>query len=506
MAIGGDDVRARAIIGAATCLLVAPALAQAAGWVKVTANGPSIDQVGLLRTADGKLHAAWHQHTSPLTEDLLDTTLSPGGKLLGTAPIQSGWADIQNPALVQGPEGIRVFWGGIRTTATDEPNQELNTAFSGDGGASWSLLTGSVVPIGAQAYGSPVAAATLPDGTPLEAWAGTLGTWVHAGLVPDAPNHDFQAPLGNYGYDTGLATDAAGRAVLAWYSNAAGHLGVYAQDVAADGSPVGAAVNFPGTANMQVGQIGRTPIVARPGGGFYVAYATGYPAQKRIRLWKVGAAASTPIARTARGSYATVAADDNGRLWVAWVDDDGGDPHVLARRSNPSGRVFGEVVDAGRAGEGVPGVPPRRERDRRSPGHPRALLGGHHLGRRHLPHEGAARAHPEDLPPADPRRQDDLRDVHRARRRPAGEERPRRAAGESDTTNASGKVTLDLSPATRIVTARASSTGYVGADQGLVERTEDIKVIPPLAGGRNLRLSRPSPVRRPGARRRATRR
>ena len=45
-----------------------------------------------------------------------------------------------------------------------------------------------------------------------------------------------------------------------------------------------------------------------------------------------------------------------------------------------------------------------------------------------------------------------------------------RAAGESDTTNASGKVTLDLSPATRVVTARASSTGYDGADQ-------EIKVI-----------------------------
>ena len=465
-------MRARAIIGAATCLLVAPALAQAAGWVKVTANGPSIDQVGLLRTADGKLHAAWHQHTSPLTEDLLDTTLSPGGKLLGTAPIQSGWADIQNPALVQGPEGIRVFWGGIRTTATDEPNQELNTAFSGDGGASWSLLTGSVVPIGAQAYGSPVAAATLPDGTPLEAWAGTLGTWVHAGLVPDAPNHDFQAPLGNYGYDTGLATDAAGRAVLAWYSNAAGHLGVYAQDVAADGSPVGAAVNFPGTANMQVGQIGRTPIVARPGGGFYVAYATGYPAQKRIRLWKVGAAASTPIARTARGSYATVAADDNGRLWVAWVDDDGGDPHVLARRSNPSGRVFGEVVNAGRAGKAFQVY----HLDASATDGALDILARFSVGTT----SDAATFHTRVLPgltlktsrlriPGDKTTSVTFTVLDAGQ--PVKSARVR-AAGESDTTNASGKVTLDLSPATRVVTARASSTGYVGADQ-------DIKVIRP---------------------------
>jgi hypothetical protein len=466
-------VRARTIIGAATaCLLITPVAAQAAGWVKVTSNGAGTDQVGLLRTADGKLHLAWPRTAGPTTEDLLHTTLSPSGKLLGTTPIQSGWAGIENPALVQGPEGLRAFWGGQRTTVTEEPNQELNTALSVDGGASWGLQTGSVVPIGAQAYGSPVAAATLPDGTPLEAWAGTLGTWVHAGLVPDALNHDFQAPLGNYGYDTGLAADAAGRAVLAWYSNAAGHLGVYAQDVGADGSPVGSAVNFPGTANMKIGQIGRTAIVARPGGGFYVAYATGYPVQKRIRVWKVGAASAPIVARTARGSYATIAADDAGRLWVAWVDDDGGDPHILARRSNPSGKVFGETVDAGRAGksfqayhldasatDGALDILTRFSVGTTSDAatfHTRVLPGlTLNSSRLRIPDDKSTSVTFTVLDAGQP--------VKGARVR---------AAGESDTTNASGKVTLDLSPATGIVTARASSTGYEGAEQ-------EIRVIRP---------------------------
>ena len=456
-------MRSRAIIGAATCLLVAPALAQAAGWVKVTANGPSIDQVSLLRTADGKLHAAWHRHTSPLTEDLLDTTLSPSGKLLGTATIQSGWADIANPALVQGPEGIRAFWGGIRTTATEEPNQELNTAFSGDGGATWGLLTGSVVPIGAQAYGSPVAAATLPGGTPLQAWAGTLGTWVHSGLVPDAPNYDFQAPLGNYGYDTGLATDAAGRAVLAWYSNAAGHLGVHSQDVAADGSPVGAAVNFPGTADMRVGQIGRTPIVARPGGGFYVAYATGSPTQKRIRLWKVGATGSTTIARTTRDSYATLAADDNGRLWIAWVGGSGGDPHILARRSNPSGRVFGETVDAGRAGRSFKAY----HLDASATERALDILARFSVGT-----SSDAATHHTRILPGLTLRSSRLRIPDGVETsvtftvldagQPVKGARVR-AAGESDTTNASGRATLSLTGTDRILEARATSAGYVAA-------------------------------------------
>ena len=121
------------------------------------------------------------------------------------------------------------------------------------------------------------------------AWAGTLGTWTHAGLTPATPNFDHQAPLGNYGYDPGIAMDAGGKAMIAWYSNATGHLGPFAQGVNPDGSPLGSALNMPGTSNMNVGMLSRTPIVARAGGGFYVAYPTGYPTQDSVRVWAVGA-------------------------------------------------------------------------------------------------------------------------------------------------------------------------------------------------------------------------
>jgi hypothetical protein len=191
----------------------------------------------------------------------------------------------------------------------------------------------------------------LPSGNPLEAWAGTLGTWVHAGLSPGSPNHDYQAPLGHYGYDPGIASDSTGRAVMAWYSNATNHLGVFAQDVnPANGAPVGSAINMPGTSNMSVGMIGRTPIVARPaGGGFYVAYATGYPALNRIMLWRVGDGTSV-VSKTTRNvtPTTTIAADANGRLWVVWTDVIKGSLHVLARRSNKQASYFGAVVDGGR--------------------------------------------------------------------------------------------------------------------------------------------------------------
>lgn len=348
LACGGRKLRVLLVCAVAT--LVAAPTGQAA-WKQVTASGgSSIDQVSLLRTGDGVLHVAWTKRTGPNTQDLLHTRISPSGAIGATTPIQSGWAVLENPALVAVPGGIRVFFGGIRTTNPGETQDELSTALSIDGGVSWALQPGNAVPDGAQAYGSPVAAAVLPDGTPLEAWAGSLGTWVHAGLSPATPNWNYQIPLGNYGYDTGIATDPGGQTFLAWYSNATGHLGVIAQAVAANGSPIGGATTMPGTSNMNVGMIGRTPIAARVGGGFYVAYPTGYPSLNRIRLWKVGAATTRLIASPSRfgNSIATLAGDPNGRLWVAWTKMVGSAPHVFARRSNRAVTIFGAAVNAGR--------------------------------------------------------------------------------------------------------------------------------------------------------------
>ena len=328
----------------------APA-AHAAPWKRVTTpDGASTDQVGLARTADGVLHVAWHHPTGPNTEDLLHTVISPAGKVGATTPVQSGWTGFTNPALVVDPGGLRAFWGGFRSTDSSDPQNETNTALSADGGASWALQPGSVVPLGAQSYASNTAATVRGDGSTLQAFAGTLGTWVHAGLSPATANHDYQAPLGPYGYDPNLATDAANRTVLAWYSSAAGHLGVQVQDVAADGSPVGAAATMPNTSDMQVGMLGRTPLVARKGGGFYVAYPTGYPSASRVRLWRVGAAAAPLLGRVGDSSSPAVAVAAAG---------DGQAVGRLDRRVRGPGRA-GAAVQQGR--DEV-----RRDRERRAP-------------------------------------------------------------------------------------------------------------------------------------------
>ncbi len=324
-------------------LLLAAPSAHAAQWKPVTTpDGASTDQVGLARTADGALHVAWHHRTGPNTEDLLHTLITPAGEVGSAAPIQAGWANLTNPALVSDPGGLRVFWGGIRTTDPSETNVETNTALSPDGGSTWALQSGSVVPVGAQSYASNMAATVRGDGSTLQAFAGTLGTWVHAGLTPATPNHDYQAPLGQYGYDPNLATDAKFTTILAWYSSAAGHLGVQTQYVGFDGSPADAPVTMPGTGDLQLGMLGRTPLTARAGGGFYVAY----PVARTVRLWRVGASSATTLWRgdEANVPAVAVAAAGDGRLWIAWARNS---RDILVRRSNQSATKWGAVVDAG---------------------------------------------------------------------------------------------------------------------------------------------------------------
>ena len=445
--------------------------ASAAPWKRVTTpDGASTDQVGLARTGDGVLHLAWSHPTGPNTEDLNHTVITRSGRLGATSPIQSGWTGFTNAALVVDPGGLRAFWGGFRSTDSSDPQRETSTALSPDGGVSWALQPGSVVPDGAQSYGSNTAATVRPDGTTLQAFAGTLGTWVHSGLSPATPNHDYQAPVGQYGYDPNLATDAGGRSVMAWYSNATGRLGVLAQDVNTDGSPSGGTIRMPGTEVMQVGMLGRTPLVARRGGGFYVAYAVGYPAPNQIRVWRVGGARAALLDRvTGSGSPAVaIAAADAGRLWVLWTKGFG-DPDVLASRSNKGATRFGAVVNAGHPRDAMQAY----KLDASAAGGALDVLANFNIGTTSTAVTSHRRILPGLMLQASPER---LR-----RGRPtvvrftvldagtAVQGARVRAEGKSGTTDRRGRVTLSLS-SRRPVTARATRSGYAAASKRLAVR------------------------------------
>ena len=326
--------------------IAATSSAHAATWRQVTDPGASTDQVGIVRTPDRVLHVAWHRANPNNTADLFHTRIEPNGRVGARSPIQTGWTGFMDAALTLETGGIRAYWGAIRSTDPNDDNQELNTALSPDGGARWVLQEDPVVRDGGQAYASDVSATVLPNGTPLQAWAGTLGTWVHAGLSPGNPNHNYMEQQ-QYGYFPGIASNARGQAMMAWFSSAAARRGVLAQAVGPDGAPAGAYRTLPGSSVMAAGGTSaRTPIVAR-GSSFYVAYPVGSPAPRNILLWRVGPSGPRRIARVAGAPQVALAVDPRNRMWVIWAEGPFGAVRVLARRSNPSLTEFGATVDAG---------------------------------------------------------------------------------------------------------------------------------------------------------------
>ena len=254
---------------------------------------------------------------------------------------------------------------------------------------------------------------------------------------------------------------------MAWYSSASGHLGVLAQDVGADGSPVGSAQTMPNTSDMQVGMLGRTPLAARRGGGFYVAYPTGYPASNRVRLWRIGASNAPLIARVAgSGSPAVaIAAAGDGRLWVLWTKGFG-DPDVLATRSNTNATRFGAVVNAGHPKDAKQAY----KLDASAAGGALDVLGNFNIGTTSTAVTSYRRILPGLTLGARPRR---------VRKGEPTEVRftvidagapvkgaTVRAGGRSATTGRDGRVTLTLS-SRKPVTARATHSGYTAATKRL---------------------------------------
>jgi hypothetical protein len=170
------------------------------------------------------------------------------------------------------------------------------------------------------------------------------------GLAAATTNADLQMGLGHFGYEPGIAVDrASGHAVVAWYSNATGHTGIYTDGIdQSTGGPTNAPVLMPDTSDILAGPYsGRTPIAARAGGGLYVAYPNGYPAHTHLLLWRVGTGASTVLEQSSTEVNSVgLAADPSGRLWVFWstTPSDTDTPVVFARRSNPSVNAWGATV------------------------------------------------------------------------------------------------------------------------------------------------------------------
>jgi hypothetical protein len=343
---------------AATTLiaLAAPSTALAGSpghWTRVTqALGQNIDQVDLVRTGDGVLHAVWRVKNAAdqTKQDVFSVAIQTNGTVEAPVAIQQGWAQIGNPAIVLDPGGLRAFWGGIRSIDPDETQNEMQTATAPASGASWALAPGNVVKDDASYSGDT--SATVAGGTFWQTWATSGGLWVHRGLDPNTPDANLQPQVGNCcGYYPGMVTEpVSGTPFVAWASNATGRNGVWAQALdPASGNPVGSPALMPGSATKGATdiQLSRTPIAVRSGKpGAYVAYPGNYPTTTKVLVWRLGATRSAVVANGA-GEHRTVtlAGASDGRVWVLWEQRQAnGAPKVYARRSDLTVTHWGETV------------------------------------------------------------------------------------------------------------------------------------------------------------------
>jgi hypothetical protein len=294
-------------------------------WTRVSeTNGVNTDDIGLARTGDGVLHVAWHRDEAGSKEGLWHTPIAANGSVGSATAIATNWASANFPDLIRTADGgLRIFFGGIRSTNAGETNNALNTATAPAAGTSWTLKPGRASRT-TVTYATSVGAGLATDGTPVSVWedASPNANGWHWGVDQNGPEFGYERS-GCCVYKPDVGVDSASGAVaIVWYSNVTGKAGLYALGVGSGGA-TGSVQYVPGSANANrtnaVSFSQRTGITGRIGGpGIYVGYGSGYPTLESVRIWRFGDAGPL-ISIAARGArYVDIATAPEGRLWLIW--------------------------------------------------------------------------------------------------------------------------------------------------------------------------------------------
>jgi hypothetical protein len=291
-----------------------------ATWTQVTdSDGRNIDEVGVARTEDGVLHVLWRKRTGPSQEEIRHTPISATGSVGASTPAAIGFASVENPAVVVMPDGsLRMFFGGLTVAAGGRDGVQSASAAPDAAASPWTL-TGARVSSTRSAIPDGVGAAVKPDGTPAFTYAYSFVVGFHVGLNSAETDLDLIGSNACCGYNPQVAFDADGTGYVAWFSNVEGQVGTYVQEVTPSlGDQVLAPESATGGKALATSQ--RTPLVARVGGGVYLAYCSGYPTCTRVLLWKVGATTPVEVATGTDVEAVTLAGAPDGRLWITWED------------------------------------------------------------------------------------------------------------------------------------------------------------------------------------------
>jgi len=302
----------------------------------------NIDQVGLARTADGILHVVWPKSLPGGPHEIWHTRIGANGTVGGSNPASVGWNSIgTDPDLVVMPDGsLRLLFNAIGNST--EQLGLLSATSPADGGT-WTPHGGRISPATTvQAMGATL----LADGTPVVAYSSGFGLYSHSGLNPGDSDVAFPDSVSSKCclYNPDIATDeSSGQAVVAFFSNRDGEAGIFVQPLGGPPTRVDDAFGeFAGRRDF-VSPDQRMPLVARAGGGVYLAYCKGYPSCSRVRLWRaLSGAGPVSVASGSHVEDVNVSRGPEGRLWVMWWD--AGKDRIYATRTNKKATKPGPIT------------------------------------------------------------------------------------------------------------------------------------------------------------------
>jgi hypothetical protein len=309
---------------AASLAVPTPALAAAPAWTTLSIGGiEAFHEPAVLRTADGKLHLVWVQHNGVDDWSLASAVLSPAGKVLTRGTVVAHWAALQTtPKLVKWGSGVAVvFNGGADGNNANPYSQGARYWATSTDGNSWTLQPGSLS--SHTVLNSTIAATTEADGTLVTVQGLNQQLFYQVGSDTATPSATadgvIAGQLGSGLESPQIVRAADGSIWVGWYQEFESNQGYWAQRVL---PTVGAPVRAPSSFNA--GQVNhpnqQVAMVARPGGGVFLAYCEPSTTAQcaRIGLWKVGAAKAATVPGSTVASHVALSAGPGGRLEIAW--------------------------------------------------------------------------------------------------------------------------------------------------------------------------------------------
>ena len=313
-------------------------------WARVTATGlANSTDIGLARGRDGVLHVLWTAGSSGKVR-VLDTQIAASGRIGKTIVLASRLWAATDPDAVATSAGLDAFWNGQRTSSVTKGIGTWRATRPLAGGK-WHLA-GITSPVNFL-WNSSIGAAPGTANKPWVAFgfSGGFGILHYAG-----PERALPVPACCF-FNEGIGTDArTGTAWLTYFSSTSGHVGTFDQKLTSAGARLGPPHRMPGSAvgGHSIPAAERVTATGRPGRtGVYATYLTGFPNAHAVDVYRFGSAKAITVARVSRSGGtlgSTLAADRNGRLWVAWWGGKIGAPALFVSRSSAAASRFGRAV------------------------------------------------------------------------------------------------------------------------------------------------------------------